>query len=68
MVHGELSNLVETTSDVRQRCAISPLLFNFVTDEVVENALGGPQDERVTLANRENPYHLDQVHDLVYLF
>lgn len=34
----------------------------------MEDVSGGPQDVRVKLANGENPYHLDHVDDLVYLF
>ena len=43
-VYGELSGRFETTSGVRQGCPMSPFLFNFVMDKIMEYALQNLQD------------------------
>lgn len=43
-------------------------LFNFVMDEVMDNALGNLQEVGVQMDNKERPFGLDYVDYLVYSF
>lgn len=45
--YGEVPSTLEMTSGARQRWSNPPFLFNFVMDELMENALGGLQDREL---------------------
>lgn len=67
-VYGELTRSFETRSGTRQQCSISPFLFNFVINELMEDASGDLRDVSAELANGEKPRDLDYPDDLVCLY
>ena len=67
-VYGELSGRFETTISVRQGCPLSPFLFNFVMDKIMESALQNLQDVGVELGNSGKLCDLDYADDVICLF
>lgn len=58
----------KTTSGVRHRRLISPLFFNSIIDEVMENSLGSLHYVGIEVGSRAKLCDLDSVDELVYLF
>lgn len=67
-IYSKLPRSFETISDVRQDCHITPSLFNFVMDDVVEYAFGSLQGIVVELANGEKLCDLGYADDDACLF
>ncbi|MES9976933.1 MAG: reverse transcriptase domain-containing protein [Candidatus Thiodiazotropha sp.] len=59
-VYGELSNTFSVSSGVRQGCPISPFLFNFAIDDILQSVFASLPDNGVEL------YPGNKVTDLVY--
>ena len=67
-VYGELSKSFPTTSGVRQGCPLSPFLFNFIIDEILDHTIGGSNCSGVHLTTEENLVDLEYADDIVLLF
>ena len=67
-VYGHLSDSFPTTSGVRQGCPLSPFLFNFVVDMIMDITLQGLDDAGVEYFPVENLTDLDYADDIVLLF
>ncbi|CAH8647362.1 unnamed protein product [Dicrocoelium dendriticum] len=67
-VYGALSDSFSTTSGVRQGCPISPFLFNFVVDSIMECSLAESHDVGVEVLPGERLVDLDYADDIVLLF
>ena len=52
-VYGQLSQSFDTSSGARQGCPISPILFNFVIDKIMRNALAEHETVGVDLVMGE---------------
>jgi hypothetical protein len=67
-VYGELSDKFETTSGVRQGCPISPFLFNFVIDVIMEECLRESGNLGIQVLPGDRLLDLDYADDIVLLF
>ena len=67
-VYGELSNSFTTKSGVRQGCPLSPFLFNFVIDEIMEHCLSNVTSTGVEMLPGEKIVDLEYADDKVLLF
>ncbi|KAG5445924.1 hypothetical protein CSKR_111964 [Clonorchis sinensis] len=67
-VYGELYGRFRTQSVVRQGCPLSPLLFNFLTDEIMRQTLQGLQNPGVQIASDENLVVMEYADDIVLIF
>ena len=67
-VYGDLSKSIPSGSGVRQACILSPLLFDFVIDEVMKQTLGDLQNPSVLSVIGEKFADLDYADDIVLLF
>ncbi|CAH8652987.1 unnamed protein product [Dicrocoelium dendriticum] len=67
-VYGVLPDSFPTTSGVRQGCPISPFLFNFVVDSIMECSLAESHDVSVEVFPGERLVDLDYADDIVLLF
>uniref|UniRef100_UPI00339A3F21 reverse transcriptase domain-containing protein n=1 Tax=Acinetobacter baumannii TaxID=470 RepID=UPI00339A3F21 len=67
-VYGELSAAFPTVSGVRQGCPLSPFLFNFVIDEIMEECLKGTTESGVQVLPGDKLVDLDYADDIVLLF
>ena len=57
--YGELSSELITTSGVRQGCPLSPFLFNFVVDMLLEITLSSSKFKRVELLSEDSLVDLE---------
>ncbi|WP_353839211.1 reverse transcriptase domain-containing protein [Acinetobacter baumannii] len=55
-------------SGVRQGCPLSPFLFNFVIDEIMEECLKGTTESGVQVLPGDKLVDLDYADDIVLLF
>ena len=67
-VYNELSDGFSTTSGVRQGCPISPFLFNFVIDAIMDCTLPRLQNAGIEISSGERLVDLDYADDIVMLF
>jgi hypothetical protein len=67
-VYGELSTTFSTESGVRQGCPLSPFLFNFVIDAIMEECLQDATDRGVHVLPGSKLLDLDYADDIVLLF
>nr|CAH8830770.1 unnamed protein product [Trichobilharzia regenti] len=65
--YGELSSELVTTSGVRQRCPLSPFLFNFIIDVLMDLTLSDFSDSRIDLLPGNNLVGLEYADDIVLL-
>ena len=65
--YGHVSQAFAVTSGVRQGCPISPFLFNFVIDDVLQNGLQGLQEHGVELLPGSKLSDLEYADDIVLL-
>jgi hypothetical protein len=63
--YGELSPEFTTASGVRQGCPISPFLFNFVVDLLLETALNGSENPGVDILPGDQLSDLEYADDIV---
>ena len=66
--YGELSKEFTTRSGVRQGCPLSPFLFNFVMDEIMEDCLRHTSSSGVDILPGDKLSDLDYADDKVLLF
>ncbi|CAH8497241.1 unnamed protein product [Dicrocoelium dendriticum] len=66
-VYGKLSPPFSITSGVRQGCPLSPFLFNFAIDEVMETAFAGHDLEGVELLPGERLLDLEYADDIALI-
>ena len=67
-VYGELSASFPTVSGVRQGCPISPFLFNFVLDALMEACIEAVPEPGVHVLPGEKVLDLDYADDIVLMF
>ena len=67
-VYNELSDSFTTTSGVRQGCPISPFLFNFIIDAIMDCTLSGLQNVGIEVSPGGRLVDLDYADDIVMLF
>ena len=67
-VYNELSAPFNTKSGVRQGCPLSPFLFNFVIDEIMEASIQGSETLGVEMLPGRRLTDLDYADDIVLLF
>ena len=65
--YGVLSQSFKVTSGVRQGCPISPFLFNFAVEDILENALNDIHDCGLELLPGNRVKHLDYADDIALL-
>ena len=65
--YGNVSPEFTTTSGVRQGCPLSPFLFNFVVDTLLENALSSCEDSGIELLPGGKLSDLEYADDIVLL-
>ena len=66
-VYGTLSQEFAVTSGVRQGCPLSPFLFNFAIEEILENALNDLDTAGIELLPGNRLKHLDYADDIALL-
>ncbi|WP_353805424.1 reverse transcriptase domain-containing protein, partial [Acinetobacter baumannii] len=66
--YGELSETFPTVSGVHQGCPISPFLFNFVIDVIMEECLAVSPGHGVQVLPGSKLLDLDYADDIVLLF
>ena len=67
-VYGKLSKSFSITSGMRQGCPLSPFLFNFIIDEILDHTIGGSNCSGVHLTTEGNLVDLEYADDIVLLF
>lgn len=67
-VYGQLSNNFPTVSGVRQGCPLSPFLFNFVIDMIIDTTIQGLDNPGVDIMPGEKIVDLEYADDIVLLF
>ncbi|CAH8584158.1 unnamed protein product [Dicrocoelium dendriticum] len=67
-VYSDLSDRFPTTSGVRQGCPISPFLFNFIVDSIMECSLAESHDVDIEVLHVERLVDLNYADDIVLLF
>ncbi|WP_353804786.1 reverse transcriptase domain-containing protein, partial [Acinetobacter baumannii] len=67
-VYRKLSETFPTVSGVRQGCPISPFLFNFVIDVIMEECLAVSPGHSVQVLPGSKLLDLDYADDIVLLF
>jgi hypothetical protein len=65
LINGEKTDRFETKTGVRQGCPLSPVLFNFVIDWVLEKSLDG--SEGVNISPQQRITDLDYADDIAIL-
>nr|CAH8869570.1 unnamed protein product [Trichobilharzia regenti] len=65
--YNQLSPLFPTNSGVRQGCPISPFLFNFAIDDILESALKDVREGGVDLLPGDRLFDLEYADDIVLL-
>ncbi|CAH8653059.1 unnamed protein product, partial [Heterobilharzia americana] len=66
--YGELSRELYSSSRVRQGCPLSPFLFNFIIDILMEVSLSSPDYTEIGLIAREFLLDLEHADDVVLLW
>ena len=65
---GQLSRTFNTTSGVRQGCTISPLLFNFVIDDILHRTMDKRIISGINVLETGNSSDLEYADDILCLF
>ena len=66
--YGRCSKTFDTKSGVRQGCPLSPFLFNFIIDEIMEDCVTRSPSSGIELGSFEDLVDLDYADDIVMLF
>jgi hypothetical protein len=66
-VYGQLTRAFSTSSGVRQGCPISPFLFNYIVDDILEGALKGSEDLGVELLPGNKLTDIEYADDIALL-
>ena len=67
-LRGALSSSFPTSCAVRQGCPISPFLFNFVIDTLMEACMAALRNTGLCIAPNDRILDLDYADDIVLLF
>ena len=67
-VYGQMSDDFPTVSGVRQGCPLSPFLFNFVIDMIIDTTLQGLDNPGIDIMPGEKLVDLEYADDIVLLF